>query len=158
MHTNRCWGSLVWKRLNSLLIFLSHFPTPSSFSFSPLLRSHPLNHPLCHLPEAASLLLPLFHISEIPVPLSSFSFNLKLTTFSLFVLSSPLSWHKLSHTNSGECQECARSCSIMLLLHIWLQPQNLRSVSVFPEPMAGRMDGCRRRMIDEEVGQCWPSP
>lgn len=31
-------------------------------------------------------------------------------------------------------------------------------VRVFFQPMDGRMDGWRHRMIDEEVGQCWPSP
>lgn len=116
---------------------------------------------------------PFFLTSSLPLPSSFLSAFLEYQLISLH--SSPvwqlfapllffgfhpfsLSWHKLSHTDSGECQECVRSCSIMLLLHKWPQLRGLRSASVFAGPMDGQMDRYRHWMIDEEVRPCWPSP
>lgn len=145
--------------LNSLLISLSHFST-SSFS---LFLFHPFSAYFTSFHSLTSLKQLLWSF-----PFSTFLKYLLISLGSLYLwplfhlfllVFYPLPCLDTNfHTSPGECQECVHSCSIMLLLHIWLQPQNLSSVSVFPEPMDGQMDGCRQRMIDEEVGQCWPSP
>ena len=158
----------VWREL--CLFGMNELPPTSPLTFLHLLLPLPLSSLLCFLhtlstfssltsseqrlsPSSPILQVYLLSFSPLTTPLSHH--------FCLF-LSSPLSWHKISHTDSEECQECARSCSIMLLLHIWLQPQNLRSMSVFffPEPMDGWVDGWMDGGIEwlMKKWDCWPSP
>lgn len=117
------WGVLFVCKDLTLSYLSSHIsppPPPFSFFTPSLLSLHPLTHPSSHLHEAVSLVLSLFHISKIPVPLSSFFSPLTVGLSNLFACFYPLpcpdtNFH--THKNLEECQECVCSCSVMLLLY-----------------------------------------
>lgn len=146
-------------RLNSLPCSSPLFFTLHSSSSS-LLPSHPPEEPFSRLFDVASPLSTFLKCRFIPLrcSLSGTLFHLSPPLpFCFLSLSPPVLTQTFTHGAHkfkgmpGMRTLLAASCCCYTYD---CDPQNPRSVSVFPEPMDGRMDGCRRRMIDEQVGQC----
>lgn len=130
-------SSVCLEGLYSLRPLLSHFSTSSSLSS--FTSSQPLVfwHPLSPLPATWSLAL----FSTCLKCLFSFLPPLPTVLSHLFILY-PVT-HR--HTNARmqiwrNVRNAPNSCSIMLFFYIWLQLQNLSSVSVFPCRAQGWME------------------